>query len=163
MTFSARKSLSCRYSALSLHSKTVGKWQISDAFSQSAFALPPLWVRSAFALPPLLRLEAWWTQDGMKKSSTLYKVRAERACSLCRTKQRHEVTLYKVRAERACSLCRAKQRHEVTLYKVRAERACSLCRAKQRHEVTITIRLSDNTSVDNASLYNYYTKWKKKV
>ena len=34
---------------VSLHSKTVGKWPISDSFSQSAFALPSLWVRSAFA------------------------------------------------------------------------------------------------------------------
>ena len=60
------------------------------------------------------KVEARCIQNGMKKSSTVYKVRAERACSLCRAKQRHEVTLYKVRAERACSLCRAKQRHEVT-------------------------------------------------
>ena len=58
----------------------------------------------------------------------------------CRDKNTQ--TLHKVRAERACSLCRAKQCHEVTLHKVRAERACSLCRAKQRHEVTI--KQSDN-------------------
>ena len=81
VTFFARKSLLCRYSALSLHSKTVGKWPISDSFS-----------RSAFALPPLLRLETKWIQNGMKETSTLYKVRAERACSLCRAKPRHEVT-----------------------------------------------------------------------
>ena len=38
---------------VSLHSKTVGKWPISDSFSQSASTLPSLWVRSAFALPSL--------------------------------------------------------------------------------------------------------------
>ena len=38
------------------------------------------------------KVEARGKQNGMKKSPTLYKVRAERACSLCRAKQRHEVT-----------------------------------------------------------------------
>ena len=53
VTFFCSKSLSCRYSALSLHSKTVGIRPISDSFSQSAPTLPSLWVRSAFALPSL--------------------------------------------------------------------------------------------------------------
>ena len=53
VTFSARKSLPCRYSALSLHSKTVGKWPISDSFSRCASTLPSLCLRSAFALGSL--------------------------------------------------------------------------------------------------------------
>jgi hypothetical protein len=53
VTFFCEKSLSCRYSALSLHSETVGKWPISDSFSRSASTLPSLWVRSAFALGSL--------------------------------------------------------------------------------------------------------------
>ena len=99
VTFFVRKSLLCRYSALSLHSKTVGKWPISDSFSQSASTLGSLCLRSGFALAPLLRLETRWTQNGMKKTSTLYKVRAERTCSLCRAEQRHEVTLRKASEE----------------------------------------------------------------
>ena len=66
---------------------------ITDGCLHSGFALPPLWVRSAFALGSLLRVEAKWIQNGMKKTSTMYKVRAERACSLCRAKQRHEEKL----------------------------------------------------------------------
>ena len=77
------------------------------------FVLGSLCLRSGFALGSLLRVEAKRSQKGMKKTSMLYKVRAERACSLCRAEQRHGVTLYKVRAERALSLCRAEQRHEV--------------------------------------------------
>ena len=86
---------------------------ITDGCLHSGFALGSLCLRSGFALAPLLRVEEKSIQNGMKKTSSLYKVRAERACSLCRAKQRHGVTLYMVRAERACSLCRAKQRHEV--------------------------------------------------
>ena len=53
VTFFARKSLPCRYFALSLYSETVEKWPISDSFSRSASTLPSLWVRSAFALASL--------------------------------------------------------------------------------------------------------------
>ena len=53
VTFFCEKSLSCRYSALSLHLETVGKWQISDSFSRSASTLPSLCLRSGFALPSL--------------------------------------------------------------------------------------------------------------
>ena len=35
--------------------------------------VPSLCLRSGFALAPLLRLETRWTQNGMKKTSTLYK------------------------------------------------------------------------------------------
>ena len=45
VTFFVRKSLLCRYSALSLHSKTVGKLPLSDSFSQGAFALLSLCLR----------------------------------------------------------------------------------------------------------------------
>ena len=79
-----------------------------------AFVMPSSCLRFLRRANVTSKVEAMGIQNGMKKSPTLYKVRAERACSLCRAKQRHEVTLYKVRAERACSLCRAKQRHEVT-------------------------------------------------
>ena len=67
---------------------------ITEGRFHSAFVLGSLCLRSGFALAPLLRVETKSIQNGMKKTSTLYKVRAERACSLCRAKQRHEVTLY---------------------------------------------------------------------
>ena len=69
VTFSAWKSLPCRYSALSLHSKTVGRWPIPFPFSQSALSFDDVALarqskqassaltlrnaRSAFALPSL--------------------------------------------------------------------------------------------------------------
>ena len=53
VTFFCEKSLPCRYSALSLHLKTVGKWPISDSFSRSASTLPSLCLRSGFALASL--------------------------------------------------------------------------------------------------------------
>ena len=45
VTFSAWKSLLCRYSALSLQSETDGRLPLSDSFFQSAFAVASLWVR----------------------------------------------------------------------------------------------------------------------
>ena len=50
VTFSARKSLPCRYSALSLHSETGWKWPLSDLFTSSC-------LRHAFVVPSLLEAE----------------------------------------------------------------------------------------------------------
>ena len=74
VTFFCEKSLSCRYSALSLHSKTVGKWPISDSFSRSASTLGSLCLRSGFALPPLwLRFRRRRKAQGNAAAETRHK------------------------------------------------------------------------------------------
>ena len=78
VTFFVRKSLLCRYSALSLHSKTVGKWPISDSFSQSAFALPSLWVRSAFALGSLCLLFRKRRKEGDRRERRRKKLKTKK-------------------------------------------------------------------------------------
>ena len=70
VTLFCEKSLSCRYSALSLHSKTVGEWPISHSFSQSASTLPSLWVRSAFALGSLC-LHSGFASGGEEKHKAM--------------------------------------------------------------------------------------------
>ena len=74
VTFFCEKSLSCRYSALSLYLKTVGKWPISDSFSRSASTLPSLCLRSGFALPPLwLRFRRRRKAQGNAAAETRHK------------------------------------------------------------------------------------------
>ena len=68
MTFSARTSLLYRYFALSLHSETDERWLISFSSSQSAFALPSLWVRSAFASGSESRGEKRGREEERRKS-----------------------------------------------------------------------------------------------
>ena len=77
--------------------------KVAPLFLDFSVSLYQTWIRPAFVMPSSClrflrranfapKVEARRIQNGMKKSSTLYKVRAERACSLCRAKQRHEVT-----------------------------------------------------------------------
>ena len=65
VTFSARKSLPCRYSALSLHSETGWKWPLSDLFSSSC-------LRHAFVVPSSCLRFRRRRKDGGK-----YEVRAK--------------------------------------------------------------------------------------
>ena len=66
--------------------------QFNTSQQRRAFAMPSSCLRFLRRDNFAPKVEARGIQNGMKKSSTLYKVRAERACSLCRAKQRHEVT-----------------------------------------------------------------------
>ena len=91
MTFFFEKSLPCRYSALSLHLEMVERWPLSGSPFQSAFALGSLCLRSG-STPKIGGMVN--PKRDEKDLTTLYKVRAERACSLCRAKQRHEVTTH---------------------------------------------------------------------
>ena len=60
--FFCKKSLLCRYSALSLHSETDESRPLSDSFSRSAFALPSLWLRSGFISRDEERRDTGWKE-----------------------------------------------------------------------------------------------------
>ena len=112
VTFFCGKSLSCRYSALSLHSKTVGKWPISDSFSRSASTLGSLCLRSGFALPPLwLRFRRRRKAQGNAAAETRFKcfgicvtawgyvLRFAIATTHWVVASRHEVTNYRIQKD----------------------------------------------------------------